>query len=52
MSVDVAILKSIRTLMRNYSQRKIRKTEFLQKLGLMVCELEKVSYATLQDEKQ
>jgi hypothetical protein len=51
MSVDVAILKSIRTLMRHYSQRKLRKGDFLKKLGQMVCELEKEAYATLQDEK-
>jgi hypothetical protein len=44
MSVDVAILKSIRTLIRRYQQRKLTKLEFLGELHEMLCELEREAY--------
>lgn len=46
MSVNVALLKSIRRLMRSYSERKIGKQMFLIRLGSLVCELENEYYGS------
>jgi hypothetical protein len=53
MSIKVAILKSIRTLIRRYQQRKLKKLEFLGELHKMVCELEREAYnEKIQDEQR
>jgi hypothetical protein len=50
MSVEVAILKSIRRLIRDYSNRKIKKLVFLGKLCIMLSELEKEAYREQENE--
>ena len=52
MGATVAILKSIRTLIRMYSNRQVGKSHFLRQLGRQVCELERGAYAEQKDELQ
>ena len=52
MSVDRALLREVRKLMRRYSERRLRKATFMVKLGKLICEMERDAYEAPQDVKR